>query len=217
MTTHTDPLVEQVNWGRVVFGGLAAGLIVNAFEYGGHRVFLDDAWTAAFRALGKTPTGWSMFIPGNFVVGILMVWLYARLRPRYGAGPKTALRSGLAVWVVFWVIPMMAMMPMDLFPNGLLAIVIVLGLVDANLAVLLGAFLYKGKSTPAAPLSAAQHARQRDGGGQTLSAGCWSSITFMPACSKCRSVVSASVSWRCSITTKDRQSVRLQLLSDLVR
>jgi hypothetical protein len=110
-----------------------------------HRVFLDDAWASAFRALGKTPTGWSTFIPANFVVGILMVWLYARLHPRYGGGPKTALRSGLAAWAVFWVIPMLAIMPMDLFPNSLLASVIALGFVDANLAVLLGAWLYKAR------------------------------------------------------------------------
>jgi hypothetical protein len=75
---------------------------------GGHRVYLDDAWTAAFRALGKTPTGWSAFIPANFFVGILMVWLYARLGPKYGGGPKTTLRSGLTVWAVFWLIPLMA-------------------------------------------------------------------------------------------------------------
>ena len=76
---------------------------------------------------------------------ILMVWLYARLRPRYGGGPKTALRSGLAAWAVFWVIPMLALMPLDLFPNGLLAIEIALGFVDAALAVLLGAWLYKAR------------------------------------------------------------------------
>jgi len=135
----------QINWWRVIVGGLAAGVIINAFEYGGHRVLLDDAWTAAFRALGKTPTGWPTFIPGNFMVGIAMVWLYARLRPRYGGGPNTALRSGLAVWAVFWVIPMMAIMPLDLFPNYLLFIVIALGLVDANLAALLGAWLYRDR------------------------------------------------------------------------
>ncbi len=145
MTTYTDPLAGRVNWERVIVGGLAAGVVVNVFEYGGHRVFLDDAWTSAFRALGKTPTGWSTFIPGNFLVGILMVWLYARLRPRYGGGPKTALRSGQAAWAVFWAIPMLALMPLDLFPNGLLAIVIALGFVDAALAVLLGAWLYKAR------------------------------------------------------------------------
>ena len=142
MTTNSDPVAGPIRWGRVVWSGLAAGLIVNACEYGFHRVYFDDAWTAAFRALGKTPTGWSTFIPANFFVGILMVWLYARLRPRYGGGPRTALRSGLAVWVIFWVIPLMAIVPMDLFPKSLLAMAIGLGLVDANLAVLLGAWLY---------------------------------------------------------------------------
>ena len=146
MNTDSSPAVASINWGRVVWAGLAAGLIVNAFEYGGHRVYLDDAWTAAFRVLGKTPTGWSTFIPANFFIGILLVWLYARLRPRYGRGPKTALRSGLATWVVFWVIPLMAIVPMDLFPISLLAAAIALGVVDVGLAVLLGAWLYQERS-----------------------------------------------------------------------
>jgi hypothetical protein len=136
---------------------LVAGLIVNAFEYGGHRVYLDKAWTAAFRALGKRPAGWSTFIPANFLVGILMVWLYARLRPRYGGGPKAALGAGLAIWAVFWLIPLMAIAPMDLFPNSLLAGAIGLGLVDANLAVLVASALARsyhtllGKSDQAPP------------------------------------------------------------------
>lgn len=146
MNTNSGPAVASINWGRVVWGGLAAGLVVNAFEYGGHRVYLDDAWTAAFRALGKTPTGWATFIPANFFIGILLVWLYARLRPRYGRGPKTALRSGLATWVVFWAIPLMAIVPMDLFPISLLAAAIALGVVDVGLAVLLGAWLYQERS-----------------------------------------------------------------------
>src|ERR1017187_1832152 len=145
MTTNPNSVADPIKRWRVLGGGLAAGLIVNAFEYGGHRVYFDDAWTAAVRALGKSPTGWSTFIPANFLVGILLVWLYARLRPRYGDGPKTALRSGLTVWAVFWVIPLMAIVPTDLFPNSLLAMAMGLGLVDANLAVLLGAWLYRAR------------------------------------------------------------------------
>ena len=146
MNTNSGPVVVPTNWKRVVWGGLVAGLTVNAFEYGGHRVYLDDAWTAAFRALGKTPTGWSIFIPANFLIGILLVWLYALLLPRYGRGPKTALRSGLATWAVFWAIPLIAIMPMDLFPISLLAAAIALGVVDVGLAVLLGALLYRERS-----------------------------------------------------------------------
>ena len=93
MTTNPNSVADPIKRWRVLGGGLAAGLIVNAFEYGGHRVYLDDAWTAAFRALGKTPTGWSAFIPANFVIGILLVWLYARLRAAYGSGPKTDRKS----------------------------------------------------------------------------------------------------------------------------
>jgi hypothetical protein len=143
MMLEADPLVRRVNWTRVIVGGLAAGLIINVFEYVGHHVFLDDAWAAAFRALGKAPTGWLTFIPANFGVGILMVWFYARLQSSYGRGPISALRSGLATWTVFWVIPMMSIMPMNIFPDRLLATVIVLGFVDVNLAALLGAWLYK--------------------------------------------------------------------------
>jgi hypothetical protein len=38
---------------------------------------------------------------------------------------------------------MMSLMPMDLFPDKLLAAVIALGFLDVNLAALLGAWLYK--------------------------------------------------------------------------
>lgn len=82
MTANSSVSPNPLNWKRIVSGGILAGLVVNAFEYGDHRIYFDDAWTAAFRALGKTHTGWSTFIPANFLVGILLVWLYARLRQR---------------------------------------------------------------------------------------------------------------------------------------
>jgi hypothetical protein len=141
MKPEAGPSANRVTWQRVILSGLAAGLVINAFEYGGHRVLLDDAWTAAFRALGKIPTGWTTYIPANFLVGILLVWFFARLRPRYGGGSLTALRSAAAIWLVFWVIPMMNLMPMNLFPARLPVIVIALGLVDVTLAALLGAWL----------------------------------------------------------------------------
>ncbi len=148
MTTNQATTSNPRNWVRVVGGGLAAGLTINAFEYGVHRIYLDDAWSAAFHALGKTPTGWSAFIPGNFLIGILLVWLYARLRGRYGSGTKTALRSALAVWVVFWAVPLLSFVPMNLFPNRLLAIAILLGVVDVTLAGLLGAWIYRDRLRP---------------------------------------------------------------------
>lgn len=62
---------------------------------------------------------------------------------RYCAGPKTALRAGLAAWAVFVLVPFSAIMPLELFPNRLMFTVIGVGLVDVSLATLLGAWLYK--------------------------------------------------------------------------
>jgi len=127
----------------LILGGLIAGLLINAVEYLVHGMLLDPQWTAAFAALGKTPTGWTTFIPSNFLVGIIGVWVYTRFRPNYGPGPKTALRSALALWIVFWVIPMMALQPMNLFPNALLFTTIAVGLLDSIPAILLGAWIYR--------------------------------------------------------------------------
>src|ERR1041385_6295230 len=139
--------MPKPNWTRVIVGGLLAGVVINAGELALHRVILHQRWTAAFAALGKHPTGWATFIPANFLVGFITIWLYARLRLRYGPGPRTALRSGLAMWIIFWVIPTLALVPLELFPNRLLFLVIAGGIINAHLAALLGAWLYRGDAS----------------------------------------------------------------------
>jgi hypothetical protein len=137
--------MPKTKWIWVVTGGLLAGIVINVAEWLLHAVLLNGRWTAAFAALGKRPPGWTMMIlPGNFLVGLITVWLYARLRSRCGSGPRTALRAGLVIWIIFWVIPMMAIVQLELFPTGLLFLVIAGGVVNANLAALLGAWVYKG-------------------------------------------------------------------------
>jgi len=88
-------------------------------------------------------TGWTTFIPANFLAGILAIWVYTGLRSSYGPGPKTAIRTALTVWVVFWVIPEAALLPLNRFPNALLLTVIAVGLLDSILAILLGAWIYR--------------------------------------------------------------------------
>jgi hypothetical protein len=134
------------NLARVLLGGLIAGLVINVAEYFVHGVLLNPNWTAAFAALGKTPTGWTTFIPSNFLVGIIGIWFYAKLRPNYGPGPRTALRSAISIWAIFWAVPMMALQPMHLFPDSLIFATIVVGLLDSAPAVLLGAWLYRPRS-----------------------------------------------------------------------
>jgi hypothetical protein len=82
----------KINWPRLIFGGVVAGLIINAFEYVLNGVVLAKDMEAATNALGRHIGGPEllMFTTWAFLVGIVAVWLYAAIRPRYGAGPKAA-------------------------------------------------------------------------------------------------------------------------------
>ena len=135
-------MAQQPSWPRLIGSGLIAGAVINLCEWGVHAVWLDDAWREAFAALGKTPTGWSTFIPANFCVGILAVWGYRWLSELYGSGFRTAVRTALMVWIIFWVIPTGAMQPLALFPSRLLVWSVLVGLFDGGLAALLGAWFY---------------------------------------------------------------------------
>src|SRR5437660_9529919 len=77
----------RTNRGRVILGGLLAGLVINIVEYITNGVVLKEGWGQAMRALGKSAelnTGAIvMFNIGGFLLGIAAVWLYAANRPRY--------------------------------------------------------------------------------------------------------------------------------------
>jgi hypothetical protein len=85
------------NLRRTVMPSLRAGPPESAFRI--VCASLNDM-EAAIRALGRQmgASQLAMFTVWGFLVGIFAVWLYAGIRPRYGAGPKTALCAGAAVW-----------------------------------------------------------------------------------------------------------------------
>lgn len=36
----------------------------------------------------------------KFIIGIILVWFYAAVRPRFGAGPRTAAYVAICVWIL---------------------------------------------------------------------------------------------------------------------
>ncbi len=137
----------NINWGRVLLGGIVAGVVVNVVEFTLHVVILDPDWKAAMAALGRSPdesTGAMMIYVGlGFLIGILAVCYYAAIRPPFGAGPKTAVFAGLGVWALTYLFPTIGMVPSGLFPNRLLWLPVVVGIVELPLATMVGAWLYK--------------------------------------------------------------------------
>src|SRR5260370_13268037 len=135
----------KVDWVGVVLGGLVAGLMINIFEYVTNGVVLAANWDAAMKALGRqlSMSAVAVFIVGGFIGGIAAIWLYAAVRPRFGAGPKTAALTGCAYWVVGYALPTLGQMPLGLFPRRLLVIGSIVGLVEIIVASVVGAGLYK--------------------------------------------------------------------------
>jgi hypothetical protein len=134
---------------RVIGGGLAAGFVMNAGEAALHGGVLGQDAAAQFKAFGipDTPAGWQLpaLVAVTFVLGLASVWLYAAIRPRYGPGPKTALLAGLAVWVLahLWSGVYLGAGFTGLITPRLAWIPVAWGLVEAPLATLVGAWIYR--------------------------------------------------------------------------
>lgn len=95
-----------MNTQKIVVGGLAAGLIMNVVGFLVNGMLLGKRMEAEMLAVAPTLQGKGMG-PGamtgrvltQFAVGILLVWLYAAIRPRFGPGMKTATYAALVVWL----------------------------------------------------------------------------------------------------------------------
>ena len=134
-----------INIGRVILGGLVAGIVFNVSEYLLNEKVMKSEIGAAMKALGKSPdltsqalTVWLIF---GFAMGFLAVWMYAVGRTRFGAGAGTAARAGIFFWVLTSLMPMVAMWNMGLFPFS--PLMLVWTLVEAMVATVIGASLYK--------------------------------------------------------------------------
>src|SRR2546430_17124817 len=62
------------------------------------------------------------FVIFDFLFGIFLVWFYAAIRPRFGAGPRTAVLAGFAIWVLYGLLHAIGEAPMGLFPLRLAVI-----------------------------------------------------------------------------------------------
>jgi hypothetical protein len=135
----------KINLKGVIIGGLVAGVVLNVFDYVLFGVVLRNDMAAAMQALNQPPMSdsvipWYVFV--DFLFGIFLVWLYAAVRPRFGAGPSTAIKAGLIAWVAFNVLRALYDWPEGMMPHNILVIVTLVALVKQPLASVVGAKFY---------------------------------------------------------------------------
>jgi hypothetical protein len=140
---------KRINVGKVILGGLVAGLVMNVLDFVVHGLLLGQAWFDAVKALGLDPAanqggsalGW---ITIDFLGGIAAVALHAGLRTRFGATPRTAAIAGFWVWAVSHIMfasyATMKILPWSLVIWGSLG-----SLPAAVVGAMAGAYFYKEK------------------------------------------------------------------------
>jgi len=95
----------KISGWRVLAGGILAGLIILIEQGLVSSRLLASVWQAmAKEGLVVGMAGAGRAITATLVidlaVGILIAWLYAAVRPRLGAGLKTAIVVGLVTWLM---------------------------------------------------------------------------------------------------------------------
>jgi hypothetical protein len=144
----------SINIGKVLVGGLAAGLVANVIDFVTNTYILAEDWAAFAVARNLDPAAFTSapvavtWVVVDFLFGILLVWTYAAIRPRFGPGPKTAICGGLLLYVatsaVVFGFAMMGVLPMAAFVKGSVCV-----LISTVAASLTGASIYREAEEPA--------------------------------------------------------------------
>src|SRR5262245_66257111 len=101
--------MKEINLARVLLGGLLAGIVIAIGESVFNGVLFAPDVEAAMARLNLPPVGGGaigIFVTISFALGISAVWLYAAIRSRFGPGVGTAIRAGIVVWLLAYLLPL---------------------------------------------------------------------------------------------------------------
>ncbi|HEV2883820.1 MAG TPA: hypothetical protein VGW36_03125 [Pyrinomonadaceae bacterium] len=135
-----------MNYARILIGGLVAGLVLNIGEFLLNGVLLASQMEEFFRRCGLTPPSTNALIGlfiVTFILGIVIVFIYAAIRPRLGPGVKTAIVAGVIAWLCVYFYNNVVGYLLGFVPTNLLLIALVFGFVEYILGAIAGAWVYK--------------------------------------------------------------------------
>jgi hypothetical protein len=137
-----------INTQKVLIGGIAAGVVMNVVDFVSNKFILGArmaAETEAFKpgmsAAMMTTSVMVSYIVMDLVLGILLVWTYAAIRPRFGPGLKTAVYAAILFWLLAGIF-YSGYLHMGMMSTGLWSSFAFVGLVNFVLSGWVGAKLY---------------------------------------------------------------------------
>lgn len=146
-----------MNFQRIVLGGIVAGLVCYLGDGVVHGLLLQPRWVQIAAALHLTNTGGQQsmlwFLAYDVAKGLGTVLVYAMIRPRFGAGPRTAIIAGLLVWALCIPLPLGGMIPLQFFGKKFALLWSIYGAFPVLLGAIAGAALYREQGSAEAAAS----------------------------------------------------------------
>ena len=148
----------KISYLRVILGGMVGGIIAGFIDWFLNGVLMGQMWEDAMKSLNRPNAFSGAFLLCLFLTfsigGILVVWVYAAIRPRFGAGVRTAVYSGLVAWAFAGLLPSMMNAVTGLYSPRLMVYSTLAGIVEVVAGAIAGAALYKEAEPTRAGLAA---------------------------------------------------------------
>ena len=141
--------MKRINVARMLLGGIVAGILMFLADGFIHEKLLHEHWLAAMKAAGRSVEAEEhggdliYFAVFELLRGMGLAWVYAVIRAHFGAGPKTAVIAGLALWAVMFPVFFVQEIPLGFYSTTLLALWSLYEVIPSVIAGLVAGALYK--------------------------------------------------------------------------
>ena len=146
-----------MNTSKVLVGGIVAGIVLNVIDWFVYTKLLVDRMTAAMEgykpgsaAVMMSSNAITVYVITDFVIGLLLVWTYAAVRPRLGPGPMTAATVAFLFWIYAAFLNASTSLMTGMMGPRLFWMTELVGLITLIIGAVAGSALYKENDTPAA-------------------------------------------------------------------
>jgi len=145
----------KLNVPKIILGGIVAGILCFIGDGVVHGVLLKERWAQVMAMLGRQqvedPSHMLYYAVYDLAKGLAGVWLYAAIRPRFGAGPQTGVIAAVVTWFLVIPVPLLGLIPAGWFGRRFAALWSIEGLVVMVIAIVIGAWLYREESGSPVP------------------------------------------------------------------
>jgi len=136
-----------MNLGKVVTGGLLAGLLFNIGDFLINGFVLAADGQELARRFGTDPAalmsfaGIAPWLAVDFLMGLLVVFTYAAMRPRFGPGAKTAIVAAFVPFAAATLV-LSGFTSMGMMTTGMLVRGAIASIVNMSIGAIAGAAVY---------------------------------------------------------------------------